>query len=146
MYRDRNFTREALCSTNDESCQDIKCKWVCNQHADCEMNSKPVCEVPKCRIICNPPEQPICTVKTSAPVCKTVCNKIDGCYNCTNVCQPLKTWLDCVKQDPVCRVKCDPPNCTKEYELPKKGCKPPTCKLVCPPSADGSYSYTTGSL
>ena len=78
------------------------------------MNSKPVCEVPKCRVICNPPEQPICTVKTSAPVCKTVCNKIDGCYNCTNVCQPLKTWLDCVKQDPVCQVKCDPPNCTKE--------------------------------
>ena len=140
------FSREALCPTDDKFCEDIQCKRVCNQKAECKMESRPVCEVPKCRVICDPPKTPQCTVRTSAPVCKTVCKKVDGCYSCSNVCQPLKSWLECVKPKPSCHVKCDPPNCKKEFELPKAGCAKPTCKLVCPPSRDGSFSYTSANL
>ena len=74
------FSRRALCPKDDKFCEDVQCKWVCTQNAECKMESRPVCDVPKCRVICDPPKTPQCTVRTSAPVCKTVCKKIDGCY------------------------------------------------------------------
>ena len=127
----------SMCNGND--CKNIQCKWVCNQKP-VEMKHRPKCDVPKCRVVCDPIKTPTCKVESSRPSCAVKChyNKDTNCYKCGTVCQKLETRLKCVNEPPNCKVVCQEPVCEKEYELPKNTPKP-VCKLICP-SSSGGYS------
>ena len=58
--KNKPLTRDILCPGDDESCKDVQRKWICNENSARKLDSKPMCDIPKCRVICNPPDPPIC--------------------------------------------------------------------------------------
>ena len=142
--------RNNFCPNNDD-CKNVQCKWVCKTKKKCQLDSKPRCKPPTCRVVCQPHQTPICKIRTAAPNCKIQCNKInlnEDCqkHNCQTYCEPLKSWLECEKVTPKCEVVCDKLECDKEYEMPESGCEKPDCQLVCPSNNFDHNFYPSATI
>ena len=115
----------------ETDCANPKCRWVCKA-PECVQTSKPRCDMPVCRVECEPyrPSLDDCKIQCPAPSCRTICKKLECGYSCYNECTKVPCKYICPEKVPKCKTTCEKPKCNLDYELPKN-CPKPICNMIC---------------
>ncbi len=115
----------------ETDCANPKCRWVCKA-PECVQTSKPKCDMPVCKVLCEPhrPSLDDCKIQCPAPSCRTVCKKLECGYSCFNQCTKVPCKYICPEKVPKCKTTCEKPKCNLDYELPKN-CPKPICNMIC---------------